>query len=136
MAKKINIPTNSRTAETIAGILDPSQDFQERQESIKRQIEENKKNMEQPKRRGNYNPDLIRGNGVQAGLTKDYTRATMIFKVEYLEELKNIAYTDRKPIKDILEEIIKDYLDRYSKENKNKEILKAPKRGGKNDNTW
>lgn len=130
MAKKLNIPTNnSRTAETIAGILDPVEQIENRQEIIKKQLEENRKargetQEAEPMRRSRRRSDLIRDNSVQNGLTADYTRATVIVNKADFEELKNIAYTDRTPIKDILEKVIKDYLAQYKKENKDKEILK------------
>lgn len=129
MAKKLNIPTNnSRTAETIAGILDPVEQMENRQEKIKNQLLENRKargeQEPEPPKRSRRRNDLIRDNSVQNGLTKDYTRATVIVNKADFEQLKNIAYTDRTPIKDILEKVIKDYLAQYKKENKDKEILK------------
>lgn len=104
MAKKLNIPTNSRTAETIAGFID---------QQIDRTEESEKKTPMNGRRR----TDLIRDNSVQAGLTADYTRATFILKVDTLKELKDYAYTERKPIKDALEEIISDFLTNYKKNN-------------------
>ena len=57
------------------------------------------------------NDNLIRG-GVQDGLTAEWTRASFIMKVETLERLKDMAYTDRIKIKDALDMILTEYLDR------------------------
>ena len=64
------------------------------------------------KKRGKpRNNDLIRG-GTQDGLTADWTRASFIIRVETLERLKDMAYTDRIKIKDALDLILNEYLDR------------------------
>ena len=55
------------------------------------------------------NPDLIRG-GVQDGLPPTETRASFIMKLDTLNGLKDVAYTDRITIKEALDKIITDYL--------------------------
>ena len=63
------------------------------------------------KRRGKArNEKLIRG-GVQDGLTEEWTRASFIMRVETLERLKDMAYTDRVKIKDALDSILTEYLN-------------------------
>jgi len=57
------------------------------------------------------NDTLVRG-GVQDGLPAEWTRASFIMKVETLERLKDMAYTDRIKIKDALDMILTEYLDR------------------------
>ena len=57
------------------------------------------------------NDNLIRG-GVQDGLPAEWTRASFIMRVETLERLKDMAYTDRIKIKDALDQILTEYLDR------------------------
>ena len=123
MAKKLNIPTNSRTAETIAGFINDDvfeDDIATKQEKIKNQLLENRKargeQESEPLKRSRRRNDLIRDNSVQNGLTKDYTRATVIVNKADFEQLKDIAYTERKPIKEILEKVIKDFLAEYNKE--------------------
>ena len=67
-----------------------------------------------PEKRGKGKPrndDLIRG-GVQDGLTEDWTRASFIMKVETLDKLKDYAYTQRLKIKDALDEILTDFLNK------------------------
>lgn len=63
-------------------------------------------------RRGrSRNEKLIRG-GVQDGLPEEWTRASFIIRVETLERLKDMAYTDRIKIKDALDMILNDYLEK------------------------
>lgn len=54
--------------------------------------------------------NLIRG-GVQDGLPEEWTRASFIMRVETLERLKDMAYTDRLRIKDALDYILTEYLN-------------------------
>ena len=54
--------------------------------------------------------DLVRTNGVQAGLPEDWTRATFIVKVEQLEKLKDYAYTERLTLKEALEAALDAFL--------------------------
>jgi hypothetical protein len=61
--------------------------------------------------------DLVRDNSAQRGLQKDYTRQTFIVRVDLLNKLKDYAYTERKNIKDILNDMIEGYL-------KDKHIIK------------
>ena len=55
--------------------------------------------------------DLVRTNGVQAGLPEDWTRATFIVKVEQLEKLKDYAYTERLTLKEALDKALGAFLD-------------------------
>ena len=55
------------------------------------------------------NPDLQRG-GVKDGLPETETRASFIMKVDTLNGLKDVAYTDRLTIKEALDMIITEYL--------------------------
>lgn len=56
------------------------------------------------------NENLVRGNPIQEGLTADYTRVTFIMKVETAEKLKNYAYTERRKLKDVVEEVFEEFL--------------------------
>ena len=57
------------------------------------------------------NERIVRDNPVQEGLTPEYTRATFIVEVELLEKLKNHAYTERLSLKDLINKILKEYLE-------------------------
>ena len=72
----------------------------------------------QPKRRPGRpkNGELIRGNGPQAGLTEEYSRYTMIITVDLLDRIKNIAYTERRSIKDLLEELLAEAVAKKEKQ--------------------
>lgn len=54
--------------------------------------------------------DLVRTNGVQAGLPEDWTRATFIVRCDQLEKLKDYAYTERVTLKEALEMALKEFL--------------------------
>lgn len=58
------------------------------------------------------NDNLIR-NGSQAGLTKEYTRATFIIDVDILEDVKNYAYTERLLLKDVINDFLKKGVEAY-----------------------
>lgn len=45
------------------------------------------------------------------GLKDDYTRATFIVREDLLEKLKNYAWTERKTLKDTVNEMIEIYLE-------------------------
>lgn len=57
------------------------------------------------------NEKIVRDNVSQEGLTADYTRATFIVEVELLEKLKDHAYTERVSLKDLINKILRDYLE-------------------------
>ncbi len=59
----------------------------------------------------------------QQGLPADWTRATFIVRKDILEKLKDFAYTDRRTMKDIINEALKNYLN-------GKEIIKRRKTEG------
>lgn len=74
------------------------------------------------------NPDVVRGVSIQEGLHADYQRATYIVKCETVKTLDNIAYTERKTIKVLINEILEDYIKKETaKLNKaGQEILTRP----------
>ena len=49
-------------------------------------------------------------NSVQAGLPDDWTRATFIVRIAYLEKLKDFAYTERISIKEALDVALERFL--------------------------
>ena len=67
---------------------------------------------ETPKMGRPRNERIVRDNPVQEGLTADYTRATFIVEVELLDKLKDHAYTERLSLKDLINTILKDYIDK------------------------
>lgn len=67
----------------------------------------------QDNKRGRPRKDDLVREGVQAGLSEEYTRATFILKVELLEELKNYAYTERLNIKDAVNELLQNSLEAW-----------------------
>jgi len=44
------------------------------------------------------------------GLPQGWTRATFIIREIYLEKLKNLAYQNRKQIKEVIDEALDSYL--------------------------
>jgi hypothetical protein len=46
----------------------------------------------------------------QQGLQDGWTRATFILRREHLEELKALAYWERKTIKEVMDEALDSYL--------------------------
>ncbi|RXM73648.1 hypothetical protein DP144_13855 [Clostridium tetani] len=52
----------------------------------------------------------------QEGLKENWTRATFIVREDLLDKLKDYSYTDRRTLKEIVNEMIDDYL-------KDKEII-------------
>ena len=46
----------------------------------------------------------------QRGLQDGWTRATFILRKDYLEKLKELAYWERKTIKEVIDEALGDYL--------------------------
>lgn len=69
--------------------------------------EEPKKKLGRP-----LNERIVRDNTVQEGLTADFTRATFIVEVELLEKLKDHAYTERLSLKDLINKILREYLEK------------------------
>lgn len=78
----------------------------EQEEEIKRQEAPN---------RGRPKKDTIIREGVQAGLTEDFTRATFILSVDLLEEVKDYAYTERLSMKDAINKLLSQSLEDYKK---------------------
>jgi hypothetical protein len=60
----------------------------------------------------------------QRGLQGGWTRATFILRKQHLEELKTLAYWKRRTIKDVMDEVLQNYL-------KGKEIKLMEEFGGK-----
>lgn len=54
----------------------------------------------------------------QEGTKENETRATFIINEEILDKLKAIAYWDRKLIKEVINEALINYIDKYEKNNK------------------
>ena len=50
-------------------------------------------------------------NSSQEGLQENWTRATFIMREDLLKRLKDYAYTDRRSLKDIMNEMAEAYLD-------------------------
>jgi len=87
---------------------------------------------EPKKKRGRpQKDDIVRGNSVQEGLTEEYTRATFILRVDLVEKLKNYAYTERLTMKETINRIIGEALEREEKRlaKQGNEIL--DRKGGK-----
>ena len=57
----------------------------------------------------------VRTNTAQEGLPATLTRATFIVDVETLEILKNYAYTERIPIKDVVDQALREYVSKIDK---------------------
>ncbi len=68
------------------------------------------------------NEKIVRDNPVQEGLTAEYTRATFIVEVELLDKLKDHAYTERLSLKDLINKILKEYLETVDE----KTLLRRP----------
>lgn len=65
------------------------------------------------RKRGRPKKDtIVRGNSIQEGLTEEYTRATFIMRVDLVEKLKNYAYTERMSMKEAVNKIIGEALER------------------------
>ena len=47
----------------------------------------------------------------QEGLQDNYTRATFIVREDLLKKLKDYAYTERETLKDIVNDMLQQYLD-------------------------
>lgn len=75
--------------------------------------------------------ELVRGNSVQEGLTEEYTRATFIVKIDLVEKLKDYAYTERLTMKEAINKILGEALEREEKRlaKQGNELLKH--KGGK-----
>ncbi|MCD8423537.1 hypothetical protein [Tenacibaculum finnmarkense] len=59
----------------------------------------------------------------QKGTKEKETRATFIVNEDLLEKLKAIAYWDRKLIKDVVNNALKENIDKYEKKNGNIELI-------------
>ncbi len=53
---------------------------------------------------------MVSINTSQRGLRKGWTRNTFIFRKEYLEKIKALAYWERKTTKDVVNEALGAYL--------------------------
>lgn len=73
---------------------------------------------EQPVKRGRGRPkkdDIVRGVSAQEGLTEAYARATFIMRVDLVEKLKDIAYTERLTVKDVINRIVAEGIEQEEK---------------------
>lgn len=59
------------------------------------------------------NENLVREHTAQKGLTPDLMRVTLIASVDQIETLKNYAYTERKKLKDIVNEAFTEYIETH-----------------------
>lgn len=50
-------------------------------------------------------------NTSEAGLRADWTRATFIVRKEHVEKIKDLAYWNRKKVKEVVEEALRSYLE-------------------------
>jgi len=64
----------------------------------------------------------IKTNTVQEGLPANLTRATFIVDVEVLETLKDYAYTERIPIKEVVDQALREYVSKIDKQS----LLRRP----------
>ncbi len=55
---------------------------------------------------------MVSIKSTQRGLQEGWTRATFILRKHHLEELKALAYWDRKTIKEVIDEALGSYLKR------------------------
>ena len=86
------------------------------------------------KRRGRPQKDtVVHGVSTQEGLTADYTRATFIVRLDLLEKLKNYAYTERLTMKEAINRILENFLDKEEKRlaKRGEAILQRPEGEGK-----
>lgn len=73
----------------------------------------------QEKQRGSYRSPAGRPQTIkreyekssQEGLPENWTRATFIVREDLLEKLKDLAYTERCSLKELINEMIAQYLD-------------------------
>lgn len=56
-------------------------------------------------------------DSVKAGLQDGYTRATIIAKIETVDKMKEIAWQQHTTFKDIIEQVLADYIAKYEKKN-------------------
>lgn len=66
----------------------------------------------------------IRTNTVQEGLPANLTRATFIVDVDILETLKDYAYTERVPIKEVVDQALREFVSKIDKQS----LLKKPEK--------
>lgn len=67
-------------------------------------------NKDKSEREGQEMANKEKGNSVKEGLTKGYTRATFILKIETLEKFKDYAYTERLSITEAINNILESAL--------------------------
>jgi len=53
---------------------------------------------------------MVKPNSLEKGLQDGWTRATFVLKKDYLSKLKAVSYWDRKKIKEVIDEALRDYL--------------------------
>lgn len=91
-------------------------------------------NSEQERKKGRPRKDgIIRnesgGNSSQEGLTEEYTRFSVICKVNNVKDLKDYAFTKRLTIREATDEIIESFFERYKSDPKNEKLLDHTRKG-------
>jgi hypothetical protein len=54
---------------------------------------------------------MVRIHSSQRGLQDGWTRATFILRENHLEKIKELAYWERKTIKEVIDEALGNYLE-------------------------
>lgn len=62
------------------------------------------------------NEKIVRTNSVQEGLPDTLTRATFIVDVDVLNTLKDYAYTERRSIKDVVNQALREFVEKIDKQ--------------------
>ena len=53
---------------------------------------------------------MVRTKTSYDGLRKGWTRGTFILREDYLDKIKSLAYWRRKNIKEVMDEVLEEYL--------------------------
>ena len=87
---------------------------------------EEKKKLGRPRR-----DDLVRDNSTQDGLPAEYTRWSVICKVETVRDLKDYAYTKRITLKEAVDEVVGSFFREYRANPENEPLLDHTRGRGK-----
>lgn len=81
-----------------------------------KESEENIENIENKEiKRGRPKTTRVAEKGSQKGLQEGFTRKTFILKDELIERLDHFAWYERKSLKDIMNDMIEEYLKNHEK---------------------
>lgn len=73
------------------------------------------------------NPNILHrdedGPSAQYGLTPEYTRFSVICKIENADLIRDYAYTKRVTIREAIDEIVEQFFKSYNKNPKNEPLL-------------